>query len=53
MKKEMTKAKPIFHIPEATTEDIIKIIKSLNPNKVTGPDQILIKIIKISRNINF
>ena len=38
--KEIVKEKPIFDFPESTTEDINKIIKSLNPNKATGPDHI-------------
>ena len=38
--KEIVKEKPIFDFPEGTTEDINKIIKSLNPNKATGPDHI-------------
>ena len=49
--KEIVKEKPIFDFPEATTEDIIKIIKSLNPNKATGPDRILLKIIKTVANV--
>ena len=44
--KEIVKEKPIFNFPEATTEDINKVIKSLNPNKATGPDHIPLKIIK-------
>ena len=38
--KEIVKEKPIFDFPEVTTEDINKIIKSLNPNKATVPDRI-------------
>ena len=38
--KEIVKEKPIFDFPESTAEDINKIIKSLNPNKATGPDHI-------------
>ena len=41
--KEIVKEKPIFDFPEATTKDIDKIIKSLNPNKATGPDRILLR----------
>ena len=43
--------KTSFEFPEATTEDINKIIKKLNPSKATGPDRILIKAIKGSANI--
>ena len=41
-----------FNFSEATTEGINKIIKSLNPNKATGPDNILLKIIKTAANVN-
>ena len=44
--KEIVKEKPIFDFPEATIEDKNIIIKSLNPNKATGPDRIPLKIIK-------
>ena len=44
--KEIVKEKTIFDFPEATIEDINKIIKSLNPNKITGPDRIPLNIIK-------
>jgi len=40
-----------FDFPEATTEDINKIIKKLNPNKATGPDRIPLKITIASANI--
>ena len=43
--------KSIFDFPEATTEDINKIIKSLNRNKATGPDRIPLKIIKTATNV--
>ena len=43
--------KSIFDFPEATTEDINKIIKSLNANKATGPDYIPLKIIKTATNV--
>ena len=33
------------------TQKIIKIIKSLNPNKATGPDHIPLKIIKTAANV--
>ena len=49
--KEIIKEKPISDFPEVTAEDINKIIKSLNPNKVTGPDHMLLKIIKTAANI--
>ena len=32
-------------------DDIIKIVKKLDPNKATGPDRIPIKVIKASANI--
>ena len=40
-----------FDIPPATTEQINKIIKELNPRKATGPDKIPSKIVKLSANI--
>ena len=43
--------KTSFEFPEATSEDINKIIKKLNPSKATCPDRILIKVIKDSANI--
>ena len=49
--KEIVKKKPIFDFPEATTEDINKIFKSLNPNKATGLDHIPLKIIKAAANV--
>ena len=49
--KEIVKEKPIFDFPESTAEDINKIIKSLNPNKATGPDHIPLKIIKTAANV--
>ena len=45
--KEIVKVKPIFDFPEATTEDMNKIIKSLNPNKATGPGRIPLKLLQI------
>ena len=45
--KEIIKEKSIFDFPEATTENINIIIKSLNPNKATGPDHIPLKVIKL------
>ena len=49
--KEIVKEKPIFDFPEATTEDINIIIKSLNPNKAIGPDRIPLKMIKTASNV--
>ena len=49
--KEIAKEKPIFDFPEATSKDINKIIKSLNPNKATGPDRMSLKIIKNAANV--
>ena len=40
-----------FDFPTAEVEDINKIIKSLTPRKATGPDGILVKILKIARNV--
>ena len=40
-----------FDFPTAKVEDINKIIKSLNPRKATEPDDIPIKILKITRNV--
>ena len=51
MIKEIVNEKPIFDFPEATTEDINKIIQLLNPNKATGPDEIPLKIIKSAANV--
>ena len=45
---KIVKEKPIFAFPEATTEYINKVIRSLNPN---GPDRIPLKIIKIAVNV--
>ena len=39
-----------FDFPTSKAEDINKIIKSLNPSKVTGPDGAPVKILKIARN---
>ena len=49
--KEIVKEKPISCFPEAITEDINRIIKSLNPNKATFPDCIPLKIIKTAANV--
>ena len=49
--KDIVNEKPIFDFPEATTEAMNKIIKSLNPNKTTGPDNIPLKIIKTAANV--
>ena len=40
-----------YDIPLATAEQINKIIKKINPNKATGPDKILPKIVILSTNI--
>ena len=48
---ENVKEEPLFDIVEATTEDINKIIKSLNTNKVTGPNRILLKITRTVGNV--
>ena len=49
--KEIVKKKPIFDFPEATTEDIDKIITPLNPNKATRPDCIPLELIKTAANV--
>ena len=46
--KDLSINKTSFEFPEATTEDINKIIKKLNPNKATVPDRIPINVIKAS-----
>ena len=40
-----------FTIKSATVVEINKIIKHLNPKKVTGPDKIPVKIVKLATNI--
>ena len=40
-----------FRIPRATTEEINKIIKELDPKKATGLDKIPPKIVKMSANV--
>ena len=40
-----------FDFPTSKGEDINKIIKSLNPRKVIGPDGVPVKILKIARNV--
>ena len=40
-----------FDLPPASKEDISKIVKSLNVNKATGPDEIPLKRIKLSANV--
>ena len=49
--KEIVNKKHIFDFPEATTEDMNKIIKLLNSNKATGPDRIPLKRIKSAANV--
>ena len=49
--KEIVKGKLIFNFPQATTEDVNKIIKSLNPIKAAGPDHIPLNIIKTAANV--
>ena len=49
--KEIVKENTIFNFPQATTEDVNKIIKSLNPIKATGPDHIPLNIIKTAANV--
>ena len=47
----MVKSENRCNIPLATAEQINKIINKLNPNKATGPDKILPKIVILSANI--
>ena len=47
----MLKKKNIFDFPEVTTEDLNKIIKSLNPKKTVSSDRIPLKIIKTDANV--
>ena len=47
---KVVKEKPIAAFPETTTEGINQIIKSLNPNKATGPGSIPLNIIKTAAN---
>ena len=39
-----------FDLPPASKEDINKIDKSLNVNKATGPDEVPLKLFKLSAN---
>ena len=48
---EFYSKKENFDIPIATTEEINKIIKELDPKKATGIDKIPPKIVKISANV--
>ena len=49
--KEGVKEKNISDFPDDSTKDINKIIKSLNPNKATGPDRIPLNIIKTGAHV--
>ena len=49
--KKLVQKNETFTFPKAKTEDINKIINSLNPKKATGPDGIPIKIIKVASKI--
>ena len=49
--KSKNNVKNTFDIPAATSEQINKIIKELNAKKVTGPDKISRKIVRLSINI--
>ena len=40
-----------FDLPKPTASDINKIIKSLDPNKATGPDGIPAKFVQMSANV--
>ena len=40
-----------FDFPTAKVENMTKIIKSLNPRKATGSDDIPVMILKIARNV--
>ena len=39
-----------FNLPNATTQDINKVINSLSSKKATGPESIPVKLIKLSAN---
>ena len=51
IKQSVKENNKVFNFPEASTEEINKIIKSLNPHKATGPDGIPLKIIKTAANV--
>ena len=40
-----------FNIKAVSVGQINKIIKGLNPNKVTGPDKISVKIVKLAASV--
>ena len=40
-----------FDLPLTSKKDINKIVKLLNANKITGPDGIPLKLIKLSANV--
>ena len=40
-----------FDLPQASKKDINKIVKSFDANKITGPDGIPLKLIKLSANV--
>ena len=47
----MGKSENRYDTPLATAEQMYKIIKKVNPNKATGPDKTLPKIVILSANI--
>ena len=49
--KELGINKTSIEFPEATTEDINKIVTKLNANEAAGPNRIPIKVIKASTNL--
>ena len=49
--KKLAKTNESFTFPKAKTEDITKIIKSLNPQQTTGPEDIPYRVIKTASKI--
>ena len=49
--KKLAKTNESFTFPKAKTEDINKIIKSLNPQQTTGPEDIPYRVIKTASKI--
>ena len=51
LKEHIQKGNNDFNIKVANVEQIINIIKSLNPKKATGPNKIPIKIVKLEASV--
>ena len=49
--KSQNLAKRSYETDSATTNQITEIIKELDPKKATGPEKIVLKIIKLSANV--